>query len=264
MNRRFLAAGWLFAMCAALDADTFPIVDVRYGYLIGAVESGKWIEATDATDSIKPGAKLPVFGVTGTVGNVTIVKLDTRNEPCPDRPVVKLNPRKLKQGAVAFSADWNPLPRKPKLIDPNDKTHADVVREFLRERGLKNPIVSISQILRIDLDGDGRDEFVISATHYKNGQHIPHESSPNTYSFVMIERLVDGQSKTELVDGEFYPEAKADVAPNKFEVAALLDLTGDGKIDVVLRSAYYEGDEISVYETQPSGAKKVLSVGCGL
>ena len=105
---------------------------------------------------------------------------------------------------------------------------------------------------------------MISATHYKDGDEIPDEATANTYSFVMVERIVDGKPKAELVDGEFYPEAKGDMPPNKFEIAALLDLNGDGKIDIVLRSAYYEGDEISVYEYQPTGAKKVLSVGCGL
>jgi hypothetical protein len=43
----------------------------------------------------------------------------------------------------------------------------------------------------------------------------------------------------------------------------MLDLNGDGKINIVVRSAYHEGDAISVYECQRSGVKKVLS-GCGL
>ena len=64
--------------------------------------------------------------------------------------------------------------------------------------------------------------------------------------------------------GEFYPEAKGDAPPNRFEIATLLDLNGDGKIDIVVRSAYYEGDEISVYEYSASGFNKALSVGCGL
>lgn len=263
MIRLFLA-GIVIGTAVAAKANTFPIIDVRSGYLIGAIDSGKWIEPTDATESVKSGTKLPVFGVTGIVGNVSVVKLDTRNEPCPDRPVVKLNPRRMKQGAVAFAGSWNPLPRKAKQLDRNQHPHADVVREFLRERGFLDPIVHITQIVSVDLDGDGRDEFVISATHYKNGDNIPDESAPNTYSFVMIERVIEGKTKAELVDGEFYPEPKPDSAPNKFEIAALLDLNGDGRIDIVLRSAYYEGDEVSVYETQPLGTKKVLSVGCGL
>lgn len=264
MSIRLFVAGSVFAACAVANAETFPIIDLRYGYLMGAIESGKWIEPTDATDSVKPGAKLSIYGVTGIVGNAAVVKLDTRNEPCPDRPVVKLNPRKMKLGAVAFSANWNALLRKPKTLDPNQKNHADVVREFLRERGFKNPVVHITQIISIDLNGTGQDDFVISATHYKNGDKIPDESTANTYSFVMIERSLNGKPKTELVDGEFYPDAKPNSAPNKFEIAALLDLNGDGKIDIVLRSAYSEGDEISVYETQSAGPKKVLSVGCGL
>jgi hypothetical protein len=77
-------------------------------------------------------------------------------------------------------------------------------------------------------------------------------------------RFQQGTTKTELVAGEFYPEAKSDAAPNKFEIAALADLNGDGKIDIVVRSAYYEGDEISIYEHSSSQFEKALSVGCGL
>jgi hypothetical protein len=260
----FVAIAAAFVSYWNASAQTFPIIDVQHGYLIGAIRSGKWLEPTESTNSLKHGAKLPVYGATGKVGTVETVKLDTANEPCPDRPIVKLNPRNVKNGNVAFSASWNPLPRKIQSIDVKQKQHVDLVREFLRQRGFRDPVVHISQILSVDLDGDGHAEFVISATHYKNGDEIPDESSANTYSFVAIERIVGGKPKAELVDGEFYPKAKADAAPNKFEIAALLDLNGDVKIDIVLRSAYYEGDEISVYEYRPSGAKKVLSVGCGL
>jgi hypothetical protein len=99
---------------------------------------------------------------------------------------------------------------------------------------------------------------------YWDDDQIPDESSANTYSFVAVDRMADGKPKIKLADGEFYPTGKANTAPNKFEIAALLDLKGDGKIDIVLCSAYYEGDEISVYEYRSAGATKVLRVGCGL
>ena len=253
-----------FSYCFHGAASPLPIVDVRHGYLIGAIESGKWIEPTDSIGSVKTGAKLQVYGVTGAIGTVAVSRIDTDNEPCPDRPVVKLKPAKIAKGEVAFAATWNPLPHKPKQIEFKGTQHVDVVRQFLREHGLRNPVVHISQIIAVDLDGDGQEEFVISATHYKGGNNIPDESTANTYSFVMIERIVDGKANAQLVDGEFYPQAKPDAAPNRFEIVALLDLNGDGKIDLVLRSAYYEGDEISVHEYRPGEAKKVLSVGCGL
>jgi hypothetical protein len=275
-----------------MSAEMFPIIDVRHGYLIGAVENQKWIGPADATKSVKPGAKVQVYGVTGPIGNAAIVKLDTQSEPCPDQPVVKLNPRKMKQGEIAFAAvsqtaspaslsrvaarstsrrvispeiaKWNPLPRKPKSLDVKDEKADKLVREFLRERGLKDPVVQITQAVQIDLDGDGQDEVVISATHYKNGDEIPDEPTPNTYSFVMTARSVNGKMEPTLVAGELYPEGKGDAPPNKFEISALLDLNGDGKIDIVIRSAYYEGDEISVYKSAKAGFNKAVSVGCGL
>ena len=254
----------MFAWSASTLAEKFPIVDVQYGYLIGAVENGKWIESDNATKSVKAGAKLQVYGVSGSVGTVTVVKLDTAGEACPDQPMVRLNPKKMKQGAIAFAAKWNPLPRKPQPLDVKDKKYVDLVGEFLHERGLKDPVVQIRQAVRIDIDGDGEDEVVISATHYKDGDTIPDEPTPNTYSFVMLARFTQGKAKMELVAGEFYPEAKGDAPPNKFKIEALLDLNGDRKIDIVVRSAYYEGDEISVYEYGSSAFSKVLSVGCGL
>ena len=265
MKMKLYTAAILLACGASAMGEKFPIIDARYGYLIGAIENGKWLESNDATKSVKPGTKLQVYGLTGAVGAVAIVKLDTQEEACPDRAMVKLNPRKAKQGEIAFAAKWNPLPRKAKALDVKEKKYVDLVGEFLRERGLKDPVVQITQAVQVDLDGDGEEEVLISATHYKDGAEIPDESTPNTYSFVMLARFPQGKAETKLVAGEFYPEAKPDAAPpNKFEMVALLDLNGDSKIDIVVRSAYYEGDETSVYEYGSSTLKKALSVECGL
>jgi len=143
-----------------------------------------------------------------------------------------MNTRKMRQGAITFAANWNAFPRKAQSLDLKDKKCVDLVRDFLRERGLPNPIVHITQAVKIDLDGDGEDEMLISATHYKDGEKIPDEPTANTYSFVLLARFAQRKAETELVAGEFYPESKSGAAPNKFEIAALLDLNGNGKIDI--------------------------------
>lgn len=263
MKREFFIAVFVFALCGSAVAETFPIIDVGAGYLIGAVNSGKWLESAAATKLVKP-MTLPVYGVSGQTGTVKILKVDTEAEACPDTPMVKMKPERMGRGAIAFSGNWNPLPRKAKSLDVTQKVYVDLVREFLREHKLRNPVVHIAQIVKVDLDGDGEDEILISATHYQGGDDEPPlASGANTYSFVMLRRVVGGKVKTELVGGEFYPKATADAAPNRYELGALLDLNGDGKIDIVVRSAYYEGDEVTVYECGKSGLKKVLSVGCG-
>jgi hypothetical protein len=46
-------------------------------------------------------------------------------------------------------------------------------------------------------------------------------------------------------------------------VIATLDLDGDGKLEVVVASDYYEGEEITIYGCDPKKAEALLSVACG-
>ena len=52
-------------------------------------------------------------------------------------------------------------------------------------------------------------------------------------------------------------------APNAYKVIATLDLHGDGKMEVVVGSNYYEGEEITIYRCDPKKVEALLSVSCG-
>jgi hypothetical protein len=89
-------------------------------------------------------------------------------------------------------------------------------------------------------------------------------SPAGSYSMVLLRRVLTGKVETQLVEGEFYPKATGYNAPNAYKVIATLDLDGDGKMEVVVASNYYEGEATTIYRCEPK--KKVealLSVGCG-
>jgi len=152
------------------------------------------------------------------------------------------------------------------MADPAQQVYRDAVRDFLRSRGLRDPKVKITQLLRIDLEGDGEDEVFVTATNYgtKDADDIPSESPAGSYSLILLRRVVDGKVRTQLIDGEFYRKAGDFNAPRRFRVSALLDVDGDGKLEVIVNAAYYEGGSTTVYRCTPTKIEKLLSVECGV
>lgn len=255
----------------AAAADLHPIVEVQSGYLFGAIADGKWIKADEAAKSIASDMTYRVYGLTETLGEAKGGKAKLEDVPCEETLFVALSP-KPEKGLIAIAAPWNALPRKPQVIDSTQQVYVDAVRDFLKTKGIKDPKVKIENILRVDLDGDGEEEVLISATNYfSKDNHVPMRSPANSYSMVLLRRVVAGKVETQLVEGEFYAKAyptptENDAsfnAPNAYKVIAVLDLDGDGKMEIVVGSNYYEGEMTTIYHCDPKKAEAVLSVGCG-
>jgi hypothetical protein len=66
------------------------------------------------------------------------------------------------------------------------------------------------------------------------------------------------------VAGELYPEPDKPFAPNVYQVTAVLDLNGDGKLEVIVHSFYYEGSQTTIYRCELDKIEAVLSVECGV
>lgn len=263
---RLCLASCLFVILsgAAFAAELHPIVEVQTGYFFGASSGGKWIKADAAVKQIAAARSYRLFSLTDAAGDAKGTKPKSIDEPCPDVYSVELAP-KTEKATIALAAPWNALPRKARLQDTTQEIYVNAAREFLRSRGIKQPLVRIKRLLRVDLEGDGEEEVLLEATHYAgHDEEVPTGARAGDYSFVMLRRVVNGNVRTSLVAGEFYPKATTFSAPNYYEIAAVLDLNGDGKLEVVVHSAYYEGGATSIYEWTAEKMKAVLSVECGV
>jgi hypothetical protein len=256
----------------AAKADVHPIVEVQTGYLFGATANSKWIKSDEAAKAISDERTYKIYGLTQSLGEAKGAKpKPSEEEVCSDVLTVSLSSTPEK-GVIALAAPWNALPRKVQILDATQQVYVDAARHFLKTKGIDEPKVKIESILRVDLDGDGEEEVLISATNYfEKDDGAPMRSPAGSYSMVLLRRQIAGKVETQLVEGEFYPKAYPKAAqeegrfdaPNAYKVIAVLDLDGDGKMEIVVGSHYYEGEETTIYRCDPKKCDALLSVGCG-
>jgi hypothetical protein len=268
--RPIAAAIGLLICATAPAAEVHSIVEVGSGYLFGASADGKWMKAEEAAKALSHDTTYRVYGLTQSFGEVKGSQpKPSEEEVCSDVLRVSLSPNPDK-GAIALAAPWNALPRKPQVVDPTQKVYVDAARDFLKTKGIDKPKVKIENILRVDLDGDGEEEVLISATNYfQKEEGAPMRSPAGSYSMVLLRRVVAGKVETQLVEGEFYPKAYVSKdysfnAPNAYKLIAALDLDGDGKMEIVVHSDYYEGEATTIYRCNPKKIEELLSVSCGV
>src|SRR6266540_1730372 len=262
--------GALLVFASVAAAQPHPIVEVQSGYLFGATSDGKWIKAEEAAKALNNETTYRIYGLTQSIGQAKGGKpKPSEEEVCSDVFTVSLSPNPDK-GAIALAAPWNALPRKVQILDATQQVYVDAARDFLKTKGIDMPKVKIESILRVDLDGDGEEEVLISATNYfEKDEGAPMRSPAGSYSMVLLRRVVSGKVETQLVEGEFHAKAyvrKEDSfdAPNAYKVIAVLDLDGDGKMEIVVRSDYYEGGATTIYRCNPKKIEELLSVACGV
>jgi hypothetical protein len=261
---KYLAAILFLSLFSAANAQVVPIIEVQTNGLLGGVENGKYLDAKTTFEKLKGEGNYSLFGIKGRVGELTAtVEAPEPNEPCEDFYYAKTGSETETGTALGKSRTWNPLPRTPKAINLKDKTYLNVVSGILRSKGVPNAKAIIEQAVKVDLDGDGVDEVLLTASSY--GGKIQPGAKANDYSFVLLRKIVAGKVKNIMISEEYIKKTVNFGAVSRFEISAILDLNGDGKMEVVVFGEYYEGSGADVYEIKADKAApiEILGAGCG-
>lgn len=261
-----LALSLLFSAVPA-QTDVVPIIDLRIGGLLGGSRDGKWIEAGVAAESIMNGAmNFNVFGFRGKEKKtIYAARREAVEDVCQDFYRTNTGMSERHGLALAVNAKWNPMPRIPKPLSSQSSVHKNAVMSYLKKEDVTRPIAKIAQIFSIDLDNDGVNEVLITATNIKNVHGFGWKAGE--YSFVMMRKTTGSGVKDYLLDGNFFTKGKDNgAAPNRYEISSIADLNGDGKMEIVIYSAYYEGEGSGAFEMRDGKPELIeeLQVGCGV
>lgn len=281
MRSSFYVVAALLAGLGARDAvaaGSHPVVDFASGYLLGDSSGGGGIRAAKPASAKPhyPATHYKVYAWNRYLGTALGTTASPFGPPCEDTLFVKFAPSaknpKFKNGVVAVAGKWNVLPRVPRQDRAVNQVYKASVATALARAGMKNPDVRVTQVLRVDLEGDGTDEVLITATKNqgvgeKGKGALIHGISPNAhageYSLVFLRKIVKGKVRTTLLEGEAYAKDRTFSAPSVFNVGGVFDLNGDGKMEILLMGRYYEGDSTAIYDASGEHVKTVASSGCG-
>ena len=260
----------ILAAAATAGAQTaiVPIVEMRSGGLLGGVQNGKWLPPAKVAPSIKQKAEFALVGWNGVEeGGVSLAEIVPDVDGICEEYWSFNFELEMKEGVgLGTNAKWNPSPRKAAIIPSDNKTYRAVVADFLKTKGIRNPVVSIKQIYRIDLEGDGTDEVLISAAHYPKGMY--ETQSTGDYSFTLLRKVAGKQATNHLLEGEFFPGRvpKNHWPPNVYEFSGVADLNGDGVMEIIVSSQYYEGGTSGVFQIKNRKPVEIkeLAISCGL
>jgi hypothetical protein len=259
----------------AMAAPVFPIVAFNdffgdskpTGYLLGGSAGGQWLKPEAAAGLIPGGEHYRLYTLTGEVGNSVGGKPAKGEDACVDTLYVTLAPYPAGRGSlVAVGGPWNAMPRRLKIASPEAQVYKDAAAEILRGKGIDNPKVNLTQVIQVDLDGDGVEEVLVSAANYERfkpeGGLTP-DARAGDYSLVFLRQVVQGKVVTKIITGEYYPKAKKFTAPSEHRVIGVLDLNGDGSLEIVLSGRYYEGEWVEACRVHGAKIIKLFSMGCG-
>jgi len=241
------------------------VVPIAYSsYLLGGTKNGKWLAAQEVAPVLKGKIGFVAVGLKGIKKNNLIFGIKGEEfGACPDVWSINFETENKSMLTVGANAKWNLVPRVSRAIALSDKANAKTVADFLKTKGIAKTNIKLTQAFSVDLDGDGQNEILMAGNYYKRGMQS--EQNVGDYSFVLLRKRVKGKPQNILVEGEFFTRKDVEHAPpNEREISAVADLDGDGKMEIVLHTFYYEGEWATIYELKENKFLKVLEVDCGL
>lgn len=256
-----VCSGLIAPKVTEAQAAVAPIVSS--GYLLGGSQGGKWLTPAATNQKLKGGERYRVYNPVGLLRTVTGNKPTAIEAPpyCEGVLDIDLTPEQTVGTHFAWGGTANPMPRKTTILPNTSQVYRKAIADILISRGIKNPDVRLKRVVQVDLEGDGVNEVLINATRMEaNDAGLV----AGNYSLVVLRKVINGKVETIRVVADYYPNAEPYFSLTDYSLVGIADLNGDGKMELVVYSSFWEADGATVYTVAGRVVARVLGGGCGV
>jgi len=233
----------------AWSSDAIAVVDSHVKCLLGGVRDQQWMTSKAAIPMLNRAGIYRAVMADGTASAVTLSEPHSAGGACEGTIEMETSPAPSSgKPFVVIGGEWKAQPRPVVNLIAGKGRYTAAIQWALEERGVEGT-PEIRQLLRTDLDGDGKDE-VIAVVAGRSKQ----------YSAVLVRKLIEGRVKTLVATLE---KDKEGDAPSEHTVALVADLNGDGTAEIVVHGRYTQGIFTVVYALEKEKVRQVLSCACG-
>jgi len=246
------------------DTQQFSAIIARVApisfYLLGGTENGEWLPPETVLPHSSDEEVYQLYSIGGPGGSAKGLK-PMRDNICP---VFWITTDSDFQGGleVGVTGAWDVTPRLAQKIPTDHATYVQAVKDWLVGQNILEPAVEISQILRVDLEGDGTEEVLISASHFV--EPTGHSVEYGDYSLVVMRKVVGNSVVTIPVVADYYYQEFEVQFPYTYAAIFPADLNNDGVLEILVGVERWEGSGVIVYEVNGTNVGKVFEVICGL
>jgi hypothetical protein len=291
---KLVLLGLVLAALPALPARGAASESTQAGALTGTVEEGSllvvaglrgrrdWLPSEKAAELARTGDPVSLYELrAGPIGKAQVAgtgKLGQDTSPVNWTMLgawypLCLDPKLVEPFASASAGSprtvvglWHspaaPAPRwvEASVLDPWNRTYRNIISKWLAARGVSEEVrhtITVEQIVRADINGDGRTEVFLSfhtpITSYPSGKR----SNATSFSYLLMRYLPRHSRRASAV----VVEDMRDVVHN---VVGLCDLDGDGWAEVITESYGIDAIGTSLHSWTGRGFRAVSGWGGGV
>ena len=228
--------------------------------LVGGIKKGDgWISRVQAAQYMFNEMDYDFFNPNGSVqiqGSALEFDPTCGNHFMPSSAV-------LPEAMVGVASAWITEKRGTTDLSTDDPAYNQAVAEWFQSQGNSPAEIRITRILQVDMEGDGVNEVLLSASYFT--EKFAFLTETGDYSVVLMRKVIGNNVLTIPLVKDYYVSSDPELEmsyPNTYTLAEAIDLNSDGTLEVIVDVRRWEGSGAIVYRVDGQNVREVMRAIC--